>query len=102
MSVISKYFKFAELGTNYRRETLAGFTTFISMVYILFVNPSVLGAAKMNTGAIFTATTWASAFGCLMMGILARYPIATAPALGINAFLPTPFVWGWGLVGKQP
>lgn len=97
MSAISKYFKFAELGTNYRRETLAGFTTFISMAYILFVNPSVLGAAKMNTGAVFTATALASAFGCLMMGILARYPIATAPALGINAFFAYSVCIGMGI-----
>ena len=56
MSAISKYFHFEELGTDYRREILAGFTTFISMSYILFVNPNVLGAAKMDTGAVFTAT----------------------------------------------
>lgn len=96
MSVISKYFHFEELGTDYRREILAGFTTFISMSYILFVNPNVLGAAKMDTGAVFTATALASALGCFLMGILARYPIATAPALGINAFFAYSAVIGMG------
>jgi AGZA family xanthine/uracil permease-like MFS transporter len=80
------YFQVKELNTTVRREILAGFTTFISMAYILFVNPSVLGASGMDKGAVFTATALASALGCFLMGILARYPIATAPALGINAF----------------
>ena len=97
MSAISKYFHFKELGTDYRREILAGFTTFISMSYILFVNPNVLGAAKMDTGAVFTATALASALGCFLMGILARYPIATAPALGINAFFAYSAVIGMGI-----
>nr|WP_237742436.1 NCS2 family permease [Ligilactobacillus equi] len=74
------------LNTSVKRELLAGFTTFISMCYILFVNPTVLGAAGMDKGAVFTATALSSAFGCLMMGIVAKYPIATAPSLGINAF----------------
>lgn len=80
------YFQLEELNTTVRRELLAGFTTFISMAYILFVNPSVLGASGMDKGAVFTATALASALGCLLMGLLAKYPIATAPALGINAF----------------
>ncbi|WP_390410550.1 NCS2 family permease [Lacticaseibacillus jixiensis] len=80
------YFEIDQLNTTIRRELLAGFTTFISMAYILFVNPSVLGASGMDKGAVFTATALASALGCLLMGILAKYPIATAPALGINAF----------------
>ncbi|MFD1486139.1 NCS2 family permease [Lacticaseibacillus baoqingensis] len=80
------YFEIEQLNTTIRREVLAGFTTFISMAYILFVNPSVLGASGMDKGAVFTATALASALGCLLMGILAKYPIATAPALGINAF----------------
>lgn len=64
------------------------------MAYILFVNPSVLGASGMNKGAVFTATALASALGCLLMGILAKYPIATAPALGINAFFAYSVVIG--------
>lgn len=91
MDSIKSYFQLDQLHTTVRRELLAGFTTFISMAYILFVNPSVLGASGMDKGAVFTATALASALGSILMGVLARYPIATAPALGINAFfLPTP------------
>lgn len=86
MQQIASFFNFKALKTNYRRETLAGFTTFISMAYILFVNPSVLGATGMNKGAVFTATALASALGCLLMGLIAKYPIAIAPSLGVNAF----------------
>lgn len=83
---INSYFQIDQLHTTVKREILAGFTTFISMAYILFVNPSVLGASGMDKGAVFTATALASALGCFLMGVIAKYPIATAPALGINAF----------------
>lgn len=86
MNTISKYFHLEEYGTTVKKEFLAGLTTFISMSYILFVNPSVLGASGMNTGAVFTATALASALGTAIMGIVANYPIGEAPALGINAF----------------
>lgn len=86
MEFITKYFNLDKLHTNIKTELLAGLTTFVSMSYILFVNPNVLGAGGMNKGAVFTATALASALGCFIMGIVANYPIATAPALGINAF----------------
>lgn len=91
---LSRYFQFSELKTTLGRETLAGLTTFISMAYILFVNPSVLGAAGMDKGAVFTATAIASALGCLIMGIVAKYPIAIAPGLGVNAFFAYSVVIG--------
>ena len=94
---IISYFELEQLHTTVRREILAGFTTFISMAYILFVNPSVLGAAGMDEGAVFTATALASAIGCILMGVLARYPIATAPALGINAFFSYSVSVGMGI-----
>ena len=94
---IISYFELDELHTTVRREILAGFTTFISMAYILFVNPTVLGAAGMDEGAVFTATALASAIGCILMGVLARYPIATAPALGINAFFSYSVSLGMGV-----
>lgn len=97
MNAISKYFQLEELNTNVRTEVLAGFTTFISMSYILFVNPNVLGAAGMDKGAVFTASALAAAFGCLMMGIYAKYPIAVAPDLGINAFFAYSVVIGMGV-----
>ncbi|GEL13971.1 transport protein [Lapidilactobacillus concavus DSM 17758] len=93
-SKLTQYFMFDELKTNWHRELLAGLTTFVSMCYILFVNPSVLGAAGMDKGAVFTATALASALGCFIMGILAKYPIASAPALGINAFFAYTVVIG--------
>ncbi|KID42513.1 NCS2 family permease [Fructilactobacillus fructivorans] len=83
---IASFFHFQELGTNFTRETIAGVTTFVSMVYILFVNPNVLGAAGMDKGAVFTATALASAFGCFLMGIIANYPFALSASLGLNAF----------------
>lgn len=91
------YFEIEKLGTTVRREILAGFTTFISMAYILFVNPTVLGASGMDEGAVFTATALASAIGCILMGVLARYPIGTAPALGINAFFAYSVCLGMGI-----
>ena len=97
MTWLNRYFELDKLSTTVRREILAGITTFISMSYILFVNPNVLGAAKMNAGAVFTATALASALGCFLMGFLARYPIATAPALGINAFFSYSVVIGMGV-----
>ncbi|MFC6254716.1 NCS2 family permease [Secundilactobacillus hailunensis] len=91
---IASYFKFDELGTSYKKEFLAGLTTFISMVYILFVNPNVLGVSGMDKGAVFTATALASAFGCFLMGIVANYPIAISASLGINAFFSYTVVLG--------
>ncbi|WP_091040216.1 solute carrier family 23 protein [Glycomyces harbinensis] len=79
--------------TNWKREILAGTTTFLAMAYILAVNPGILsfgltaaGVDAPNPGAVFTATALASALGCLVMGLWARYPIATAPGMGLNAF----------------
>ncbi len=86
MDFIRKYFQLDKYNTSIKVEFIAGLTTFISMSYILFVNPSVLGASGMNTGAVFTATALTSALGSAIMGIVANYPIGEAPDLGINAF----------------
>ena len=83
-TALDNFFDLTGLKTNVKREILAGFTTFISMAYILFVNPEILGASGMDKGAVFTATALASAIGCLLMGLLAKYPIATAPSLEIG------------------
>jgi adenine/guanine/hypoxanthine permease len=93
-NAIARYFQFAELGTSFGRETVAGITTFLAMAYILFVNPSVLGATHMDTGAVFTATALSAAVGTLIMGILAKYPIAIAPGMGLNAFFTYTVVIG--------
>ena len=86
MNFIRKYFQLDKYNTSIKVEFIAGLTTFISMSYILFVNPSVLGASGMNTGAVFTATALASALGTAIMGIVANYPIGEAPSFGFNAF----------------
>ena len=83
---MDRFFRFQEHNTTYRKETIAGLTTFLSMAYILFVNPAVLADAGMDQGAVFTATALAAALGTLIMGILAGYPIALAPGMGLNAF----------------
>lgn len=91
---LSRYFQFSELNTTLGRESLAGLTTFISMAYILFVNPLVLKNAGMDPNAVFTATAISSALGCLIMGIAAKYPISIAPGMGVNAFFAFSVVIG--------
>ena len=90
-------FHLSENHTTIRRESLAGLTTFVSMAYILFVNPSVLGEAGMNKGAVFTATVLSAILGCLLMAFLANYPIAIAPGLGDNAFFTYSVVLAMGI-----
>ncbi|UOQ92003.1 NCS2 family permease [Halobacillus shinanisalinarum] len=104
---MKKYFKFKEAGTNYRTEFLAGMTTFLAMAYILFVNPSTLalvgveelpeGVTRMDQGAVFTATAIAGAVGTLIMGVLAKYPIALAPGIGLSAFFAYTVVLTYGI-----
>ncbi|QBY05846.1 NCS2 family permease [Thalassotalea sp. HSM 43] len=84
--MFEKLFKLAEHGTNVKQEILAGFTTFLTMGYIIFVNPSMLAMTGMDQGAVFVATCLAAAIGCLIMGFYANYPIALAPGMGLNAF----------------
>lgn len=103
---MKKYFQFEELGTNYKRETIAGLTTFLSMAYILFVNPAMLSLSsipdlpdemRMDPGAVFVATAVAAAVGSLLMGLIARYPIALAPGMGLNAFFAFSVVLTMGI-----
>ena len=94
---MKKYFEFDKLGTNYRKETIGGLTTFLSMAYILAVNPGMLSAAGMDYNAVFVATALAAAVGSLFMGLIARYPIALAPGMGLNAFFAFSVVLGMGM-----
>lgn len=94
---IDRYFGLSEHGTTISREMLAGLTTFLAMAYILFVNPQILGEAGMDVPAVFTATALAAALGSLIMGLWARYPIALAPGMGINAFFAFTVVLGFGI-----
>lgn len=84
---LEKFFKLKENGTDVRTEITAGITTFMTMAYILAVNPSILGDAGMDTGAVFTATALASAIGCLCMALMANLPFALSAGMGLNAFL---------------
>ncbi|MBR9856444.1 MAG: NCS2 family permease [Gammaproteobacteria bacterium] len=84
--MLDKYFHLKELGTNVRQEVVAGITTFLTMAYIIFVNPAILSEAGMDYGAVFVATCLAAAIGCFIMGLVANYPIALAPGMGLNAF----------------
>ncbi len=87
MESLKKYFQFEERKTNLRTEILAGVTTFLSMVYIVIVNPSVFSAGGVNFGGVYIATIIAAVTGTLIMGAIANYPIAIAPGLGINAYV---------------
>ena len=83
---MEKLFKLKENGTNVRTEVVAGITTFMTMAYILAVNPSILSASGMDPNAVLTATALASFIGCLCMALMANYPFALAPGLGLNAY----------------
>ena len=83
---LERYFEFERLGTNWRTETLAGLTTFLTMAYIVLVNPAILAQAGVPIGAVTVATCLSAAFGSILMGIIARYPIALAPGMGLNAY----------------
>jgi len=94
---LERYFLFSELGANWRTETLAGCTTFVTMAYIIFVNPSILQEAGMPVAAVTAATCLASALGCFLMGAIARYPIALAPGMGLNAYFTYTVCQGMGV-----
>ena len=93
---MEKFFKLKENGTDVRTEILAGITTFMTMAYILAVNPSIMAAAGMDQGAVFTATALASLIGTLLMAFLANYPFALAPGMGLNAYFAYTVVLGYG------
>jgi AGZA family xanthine/uracil permease-like MFS transporter len=91
------YFEFARLGTSWRQEVLAGVTTFVTMAYIIFVNPSILAEAGMPHAAVAMATCLGAGFGSILMGLWARYPIALAPGMGLNAYFTYVVVKGLGV-----
>ena len=95
--MLESLFKLSANGTNVRTEILAGITTFLTMAYIIFVNPSILSAAGMDHGAVFVATCLAAAAGTLIMGLYANYPVALAPGMGLNAYFTYGVVQGMGI-----
>lgn len=94
---MKNFFKFAERGTSYKQESLAGITTFLSIAYILVVNPIILSQSGMDQGAVFTATALTAIIGTLLMGILANFPIAIAPSMGLNSFFTFSVCIGMGI-----
>lgn len=96
-SLLERLFKLSEHGTNVRTEIIAGFTTFLTMCYIIIVNPGILSITGMDFGAVFVATCISAAIGCFIMGALANYPIALAPGMGLNAYFTFSVVKGMGV-----
>ena len=94
---LEAYFEFTRLGTNWRTEILAGVTTFLTMAYIVLVNPAILADAGVPLPAVTAATCLSAAFGCMLMGIIARYPIALAPGMGLNAYFTYTVVMKMGI-----
>ncbi|MGO1766118.1 guanine permease [Advenella sp. S44] len=99
--MLESLFKLREHGTNIRTEILAGLTTFLTMSYIIFVNPDILGTTGMDKGAVFVATCLAAALGCLVMAFLANWPIGMAPGMGLNAFFAFGVVGSMGYTWQQ-
>lgn len=96
-SLLERLFRLQANGSNVRTEVLAGMTTFLTMCYILVVNPAILSQTGMDFGAVFVATVLTSAIGCLVMGLAANYPIALAPGMGLNAYFTFSVVLGMGV-----
>jgi len=94
---LEQYFGFAAHNTTWRIEILAGITTFITMAYIIFVNPAILSATGMPLAAVTVATCLCAAFGSILMGALANYPLALAPGMGLNAYFTYTVVKGMGV-----
>ena len=83
---MKNYFQFSERNTSFKQESIAGITTFLSLAYILVVNPVILSQTGMDKGALFTATALSAIIGSLLIGLIANYPIGIAPSMGMNAF----------------
>ena len=98
---MEKLFKLKENGTNVKTEMLGGATTFLTMAYIIFVNPQILGLTGMDQGAVFTATILAAAIGTFIMAFVANVPFAVAPGMGLNAFFTFTVVFTLGYSWQQ-
>ena len=97
MSLLDRFFQLSARGTSARTEVLAGATTFLTMAYIVLVNPSILSQAGMPAAGVAAATCLAAGVGCILMGLLANYPIALAPGMGLNAYFAFTVVKGMGV-----
>jgi AGZA family xanthine/uracil permease-like MFS transporter len=97
VSIVEKLFKLKEAGSDVRTEVVAGITTFLTMAYIIFVNPAILGDAGLPKEAVFVATCLAAAIGTVIMALYANYPIGMAPGMGLNAYFAYAVVLGMGI-----
>lgn len=95
--MLEKYFELSARKTDVKTEVMAGITTFMTMAYILFVNPSILGSAGMDKNAVLLATALGAGFVTIMMGVFVNYPIALAPGMGLNAFYAFTVILGMGV-----
>ncbi|ACL74596.1 NCS2 family permease [Ruminiclostridium cellulolyticum] len=101
MSFFERQFKLKESGTNVATEAIAGFTTFFTMAYVIFVNPAILGQTGIPKGGVYVATILAAVVGTLIMGLFANVPYAQAPGMGLNAFFTFTVVFGLGYTWQQ-
>lgn len=101
MKLLEKQFKLTESGTNVKTEFVAGMTTFFTMAYIIFVNPTILGATGIPKGGVYVATILAAIIGTLIMGLFANVPYAQAPGMGLNAFFTFTVCFGLGYTWQQ-
>src|SRR6478735_1111284 len=99
--MLEKLFKLREHGTTARTEIVAGLTTFLTMSYIIFVNPDILSSTGMDRDAVFVATCLAAALGSLVMALIANWPIGMAPGMGLNAFFAFTVVKTMGYTWEQ-
>jgi adenine/guanine/hypoxanthine permease len=99
--LLERIFGLSAAGTDPRTEFVAGLTTFLTMVYIVFLNPQILGNAGMDKGAVFVATCIAAAVSTLVMALYANYPIALAPGMGLNAFFAFTVVLTMNILGSR-
>ncbi|MEO5325807.1 NCS2 family permease [Mesorhizobium sp. CC13] len=99
--MVEKFFNLEEQGSSVRTEVIAGITTFLTMSYIIFVNPEILSSTGMDRSAVFVATCLAAALGSMIMGVVARWPIGMAPGMGLNAFFAFTVVGAMGFTWQQ-
>lgn len=99
--MFERLFKLKEHGTTVRTEVIAGVTTFLTMSYIIFVNPDILSTTGMDRNAIFVATCLAAALGSAVMALVANWPIGMAPGMGLNAFFAFTVVAALGFTWQQ-
>jgi AGZA family xanthine/uracil permease-like MFS transporter len=97
LAILERLFALGAHGTTVRTELFAGLTTFLTMAYIVVVNPAIMGDAGMPVGAVAVATCLAAGFGCILMGLISNYPLALAPGMGLNAYFTYTVVKGMGV-----